>query len=171
MSKLTSYFSSYSGTRPNDTTAYSNGDVYGDNSKTLGTQIKFDNLGKADSSVMLTSGCLSLQTDLIPSERPFSGFRLYLYNVARPVGIPDNLQWFLFDSGQGIDERNKYRGYIDFIPYISLSNAYLYFQNNNINKQIKLSSSALYGHLVTLGTYSNPGASTQFTIELNTVQL
>jgi hypothetical protein len=170
MSKYTSILSTYSGVRPNNTTAYAAGDVMSDISV---QQCRFSNFGIADSSIWIQSACLSLNTGTKPSENGFSGFRLYLYNNALPVGIPDNFSWFLFDSGQGIDDINKYRGYIDFIPYVSTGN-FLYFQNNNVNKQIKLSPSSvysLYGHLVTLGTYSNPQPSTTFTIELNGIQL
>lgn len=170
MSKYTSLFSTYSGIRPNDSTSYIAGDVLADVSV---QQCTFANFGIADSSVMIQSACLSLKTTTRPSENGFSGFRLYLYNTALPVGIPDNFQWFLYDVGQGVDDRNKYRGYIDFIPYVS-NGDYLYFQNNNVSKQIKLSASSsysLYGHLVTLGPYSSPIPSTAFTIELNGIQL
>lgn len=170
MSKYTSLFSTYSGIRPNNSTSYIAGDVLADVSV---QQCRFSNFGIADSSVMIQSACLSLKTTSRPSENGFSGFRLYLYNTALPIGIPDNNPWILFDVGQAVDDRNKYRGYIDFIPYVS-NGDYLYFQNNNVSKQIKLSSSSLYslyGHLVTLGAYASPPASMEFTIELNGIQL
>jgi hypothetical protein len=170
MSKYTSIFSSYSGVRPNNTTAYIAGDVMSDISV---QQCRFANFGIANSSVFIQSASLSLQTGVKPSDNGFAGFRLYLYNTAMPAAIPDNFQWFLIDNGQAIYDTDKYRGYIDLIPYVSNGN-YLYFQNNNVNKQVKLASRSdysLYGHLVTLGTYSNPQPSTTFTIELNGIQL
>lgn len=166
MSKFTAIFSSVQGNRPNDTTSYSAGDVFGDPSLYLGTQLKFSNFGISNSSIFVKSGALSLNTTIRPTENPFFGFRLHLYNEARPTGIPDNSPWTLVDNPEA-----KYRGYIDFIPYVQNGN-YLYFQNNNIDKQIKIdSAAAVYGHLVTLGTYANPPASMSFMIELNGIQL
>ena len=170
MSQYTSIFSSYSGVRPNNSTSYIAGDVLADVSV---FPCLFSNFGIVNSSIMIQSACLSLKTSVKPTENGFSGFRLYLYNAAVPIGIPDNNPWILFDVGPNVDDRNKYRGYIDFIPYVS-NGDYLYFQNNNVSKQIKLSASSqysLYGHLVTLGAYASPPASMEFTIELNGIQL
>lgn len=155
MSYYSSLFSAANTTRPADTTAYTAGDVYG------GLQT-FQTLGIANSSVIITSLSLRLNVTSLPSG--MTGFRLHLYSSA-PTTLNDNDVWSL-----SVGDRTKYEGFIDLATPTATGNSILYSQNDNINKQIKLSTASVFGYLVTLGGFT-PAASTTSTIEIHSVQV
>lgn len=155
MSFYSSLFSSVSTTRPADTTAYTAGDVYG------GLQT-FQTIGISNSSVILTSLSLRINIASVPSG--MVGFRLHLYSAA-PSSLTDNAVWSMTTG-----DRSIYEGYIDLAIPTAVGSSIVYSQNDNINKQVKLSSSSLYGYLVTLGAYT-PASATTSTIELHSVQI
>lgn len=155
MSYYSSLFSSVNTTRPSDTTAYTAGDVYG------GLQT-FSSIGMSNSSVVVTSVSLRLNVTSVPSG--MAGFRLHLYS-ATPSSLADNAVWSLTTG-----DRSIYEGYVDLAVPTAIGSSILYSQNDYINKQVKLTTSALYGYLVTLGAYT-PASATTSTIEIHGVQV
>jgi hypothetical protein len=155
MSYYSSLFSSANTTRPSDTTAYTAGDVYG------GLQT-FSSIGISNSSVVVTSVSLRLNVTSVPSG--MAGFRLHLYSAA-PSSLADNAVWSLTTG-----DRSIYEGYVDLAVPTAIGSSILYSQNDYINKQVKLTTSALYGYLVTLGSYT-PASATTSTIEIHGVQV
>lgn len=155
MSYYSSLFSAANTTRPADVTAYTAGDVYG------GLQT-FQTVGIGNSSVIITSLSLRINVTSVPSG--MAGFRLHLYSSI-PTTLNDNDVWTL-----NANDRTKYEGYIDLSAPTAVGTSILYSQNDNINKQIKLSSSSVFGYLVTLGAYT-PASATTSTIEIHTVQV
>lgn len=155
MSYYSSLFSSSNTTRPANTTGYTAGDVYG------GLQT-FSAIGMSNSSVVVTSVSLRLDITAIPSG--MIGFRLHLYSAA-PTTLADNAVWSLTNG-----DRSIYEGFVDIAIPAAIGSSILYSQNDYINKQIKLSTSTLYGYLVTLGAYT-PASATTSTIEIHGVQV
>ena len=155
MSYYSSLFASVNTTRPSDTTAYTAGDVYG------GLQT-FSAIGISNSSVVITSVSLRLNITSVPSG--MAGFRLHLYS-APPAALADNAVWNLTTP-----DRALYEGFIDLGTPSVIGSSILYSQNDFINKQVKLSSSILYGYLVTNGAYT-PASATTSTIEIHGVQV
>jgi hypothetical protein len=155
MSYYSSFFSSVNTTRPADTTAYTAGDVYG------GLQT-FSSMGMNNSSVVVTSVSLRLNITSVPSG--MAGFRLHLYSAV-PSSLADNAVWSLTTG-----DRSIYEGYIDLPIPTAIGSSIVYSQNDFINKQVKLTTSTLYGYLVTLGAHTPASASTS-TIEIHSVQV
>lgn len=147
-------------TRPNDTTAYTAGDVIGD---TNGSAIlTFANLGKSGGGdVVITSVELQMDISSVPSG--MAGFNLRLYN-ASPTAIADNAAWDL-PSG----DRGKYLGKISLNVPVDEGST-LFVDNDNINKHIKLSSSSLYVVLQTVGAFT-PSASTVKSLTIHTIEV
>lgn len=147
-------------TRPNDTTAYTAGDVIGD---TNGSAIlTFANMGKTGGGdIVITSVELQIDVSSIPSG--MAGFNLRLYN-ASPTAIADNAAWDL-PSG----DRGKYIGKVAINVPVD-EGATLFVDNDNINKQIKLSSSSLYVELQTIGAFT-PTASSVFSVTIHTIEV
>ena len=147
-------------TRPNDTTAYTAGDVIGDAGGSA--ILTFANLGKSGGGdVVITSVELQVDVSSVPSG--MAGFNLRLYN-ASPTAIADNAAWDL-PSG----DRGKYLGKVSLNVPVDEGST-LFVDNDNINKHIKLSSSSLYVILQTVGAFT-PSASTVKNITIHTIEV
>jgi hypothetical protein len=156
MSYYSSLFAKSDTTRPSNTTpAYTAGAVYG------GLQT-FSAIGISNSSVVVTSVSLRLNITSVPSG--MAAFRLHLYS-ATPSALLDKAVWSLTNG-----DRSIYEGFVDLVVPAAIGSSILYSQNDYINKQIKLTTSTLYGYLVTLGTYT-PASGTTSTIEIHGVQV
>lgn len=140
-------------TRPNDTTAYTAGDV-------VGTAFRIDGMGPGQGGeVMITSAAFEVDVNAVPSG--MSSFRLYLYNVTPPSAPADNSVWDL-PSG----DRPSFLGFVDLGSPADLGST-LYVEANSINKQVTLTTGgALYGVLVTNGAWT-PAALTVFVVTLH----
>lgn len=134
-------------TRPADTTAYTAGDVIGG---TGGSAIfTFANMARTAGEVLITSVELEIDVASVPSG--MTGFNLRMYN-ASPTAIADNAAWDL-PSG----DRGKYLGKIALGTPVDEGST-LFIDNDNINKQIALSSTNLYVELQTVGAFTPTSA-------------
>ncbi len=145
-------------TRPADTTAYTAGDVRG----ATAAAISFPSVGPSGGAVMITSVALQFDENSVPSG--MTSFRLHLYNVTPPSALADNAAWDL-PSG----DRASYLGYVDLGTPVDVGST-LYVQTDQVNKQVLLAGTGLFGYLVTNGAYTPTSASVA-RITLHTVAL
>ncbi|PAQ00910.1 hypothetical protein LRP31_25475 [Mesorhizobium mediterraneum] len=152
------YSASVTITRPADTTAYTAGDVVGPTVAAL----EFPQIGAAGRDAMITSAEFAWHVTAVPSGA--TSFRLHLYDVTPPSALADNAVW---DLPAG--DRASYLGYIDLGTPVDVG-ATLFVQSVQINKQVKLAGSSLFGYLVTVGAYT-PASASVMKITLRTVAL
>lgn len=136
---------SFTQTRPTNTTAYTAGDVVGEDP---GENLTFSNvLSNAAGMFIISSATLEIDTSAVPAG--MGGFRLHLYDTA-PTVIVDNVAYNL-PSG----DRAKYIGHIILDTPVDIGDT-LWSQTNNINLTGKLAaaSTTLYGILETLGGFT-----------------
>lgn len=134
-------------TRPADTTAYAAGDVVG----AAAAAISFPNLGPSGAAIMITSVALEVDETSVPAG--MTSFRLHLYSVTPPSALADNAVWDL-PSG----DRASYVGYVDLGTPVDVGST-LYVQTDQINKQVLMAGTGLFGYLVTNGGYTPASAS------------
>lgn len=163
------YSSSVAITRPDNTTAYTAGDVIGQaDSGTPANAgdaiLEFASIGPAGAHILITDWSLRVDLSAVPSG--MTNFRLHLYN-ASPDAILDNAAWDLSSSG----DRGKYLGYLEMGTPVDLGST-LFVQTQQQPKQIKLASgvSSVYGVLRTIGGYT-PASQTVYTVALNATPL
>ena len=145
------YHSTVTITRPNNTTAYTAGDVVGD---TGGSAIlTLANVGPNGGYVLIQSAALIFSDSSVPSG--MGAFRVHLYN-ASPTAIADNA---VFDLVSG--DRASYMGFIEFAAPQDLGST-IYTQVDYPGRLIKLAaaSSTLYAEIETRGAYTPVSAST-----------
>jgi tetrahydromethanopterin S-methyltransferase subunit D len=146
-------------TRTADTNAYAANDVIGAATGSTAA-LTFSNLGPSGADATITS--VSLEIDASAVIGGETSYRLHLYNVTPPSALGDNAAWDL-PSG----DRASYLGYVDLGTPVDLGST-LYVQSDNINKQVKLSGTNLFGYLVTIGAYT-PTSARVHVITLHTV--
>ena len=165
--------SSVSVTRPNNTTAYTAGDVLG--AADAGTPanagsaiLEFTNIAPVGSNALITGASLAINVSALPAG--MTTFRLHLYDTS-PAAILDNAAWDLVAG-----DRDYYLGYIDIEQMVDVGST-LYVQtdklaNSSLPKQVKLSSAStsLFGLLVTNAGFT-PTASAVKKITLSAVQV
>lgn len=139
----TGYLSSVAITRPSDTSNYLAGTVLGSNSGSA--IIEFTNMGAAGRDTYITDVRLRFDTATIPSG--MTSFRLHLYSAA-PAAIADRGTW---DLGSG--DRATYLGFIDLGSIADLGST-LYLQAENLNIRRRLTSTSIFGLLVTNGAWT-----------------
>lgn len=137
--------------RPANQTAYSAGDVV------LGT-INFPLISGRD--VLITCADLLLNITAIPTG--MASFRLHLYD-ATPSVIADNVAWDLPAGDQA-----AYLGYIDLGSPADLGST-CFIEAEQVNKQIRLQDTNLYGYLVTAAGYTPAANSEVYTLSLHTI--
>ena len=145
------YSAEVSHTRPANTTAYTAGDVVGNASGT--GAIEFTSMGPSGGRVLLTTASLRVNVASIPSG--MTSFRLHLYNVTPPSALADNDAWNL-PAG----DRASYLGYVDLGSPADFGDT-LYTEVNQLNKQVKLLGTSLFGYLVTNGGYTPTSGATK----------
>lgn len=111
--------------------------------------------------VIVTSADLLINTTGIPTG--MTSFRLYLYDVTPPSALADNAAWDLPSGDQA-----SFLGYIDLGSPIDLGST-LFVQTDQVNKQIRLQDTNLYGYLVTNGGYTPAANSEVYTLTIHTV--
>lgn len=153
------YAAQVSVTRPADTTAYAAGDVVGVTGGGTAT-ITFANMGPAAGEIMITS--LRFQRNASALISGEAGYKLHLYNVTQPGAQADNA---VFDLASG--DRTAYLGSIT-IPTPTDLGSTLHSEVTNINKQITLAGTSLYGVLTTDGAYT-PASAAVHVVELHSV--
>ncbi len=155
------YAAAVSLTRPNDTNVYAANDVIGAATGSTAA-LTFASMGPSGGQIMITSVALEIDVNAVPSG--MTSFRLYLYGITPPSALGDNAAWDL-PSG----DRASYLGYVDLGTPIDLGST-LYVETYNINKQLTLAGTSLFGYLVTNGGYT-PSAQAVKVITLHSVGL
>ena len=147
-------------TRPNDTAAYSAGDVLGVATNAT-SAITFANIGPASGFIEISDADLRIDISAIPAG--MTSFRLHLYNVTPPSAIFDNVAW---DLPAG--DRASYLGYIDLGTPVVAGSSTLFAQTNGLAvKRLAMgATTSLFGYLVTNGGYT-PAANTVRAIRLS----
>lgn len=126
-------------TRPANTTAYTALDV-------VGGVLTISSAGPSGGSVILAGTRLELDIAAVPTGMTY--FLLHLYSATPPSAYADNAAWDL-PSG----DRSVYLGYVNVGTPTDLGST-LYVEVNQINKLLKLTTSTLYGYLVTATGYT-----------------
>lgn len=158
MADKDAFVSSVTLTRTADTNAYAAGDVLGAATGSTAA-LRFSRIG-AGRAVMITTAQMMWNVSSIPSGA--TSFRLYLYNVTPPSALGDNASWDL-PSG----DRSSFLGYIDLGTPVDLGST-AYVETSNINKQLFLSGTDVWGYLVTTAGYT-PASAAVMVITLNAV--
>lgn len=160
-----SFVSAASFTRPNDTNAYTAGDVVGAATGSTAA-LSFPSVGPSTrASAMITSVELEIDITAVPSG--MTSFRLYLYSVTPPSALGDNTA---FDLPSG--DRSAFLGYVDLGTPVDIGST-LYVQTLNVNKQLAMPGNiggVLWGYLVTVGAYT-PAAQSVFKVTLHGIGL
>jgi hypothetical protein len=154
----TGYSASVSVTRPANTNTYGVGDVVG----ATAAAWSFPLMGPSGGQIMITSASLEIDLTAVPAG--MTSFRLHLYSVTPPSALADEATWDL-PSG----DRASYLGYIDLGTPVDVGST-LFVQTDQINKQLKLVGTGLFGYLVSNGTYAGASAGVQV-ITLHAVAL
>lgn len=148
--------------RPNNANNYTGGDVVG-SSLSSNSAIEFTVGGSAGQSIIITDATLKIGVGAIPSG--MTTFKLHLYSSQPSVGFLDNDAWDL-PANAG----NLYLGNISLTSPTDMGSAMLVSQNSGLNQGFRLTSSKVYGYLVTDGAFT-PTANTQFDINFITATL
>lgn len=141
------YDVSTSFTRPSDTTAYAANDIVGATAAAL----TFSTVGPSAGSILITGADLEIDINAIPSG--MTGFKLHLYSVTPPSAAADNAAMNV-PSG----DRASWLGCIDLDPPVDYGDT-IGSKTTNINAQIKLAGTNLYGYLVTNGGFTPTSAA------------
>lgn len=148
-------------TRTADTNAYTANDVLGSATGSTAA-LTFADVGSSGGSIMVTRAELMISdTGLISGE---TSYTLHLYSVTPPSALGDNAAWDL-PSG----DRASYLGSIDLGTPSDVGST-LYADVTNLDKQMKLASTSLYGYLVTSTSYT-PTSARVYKVTLHTVSL
>ena len=145
-----SYVSSPTVTRPNNTTAYTAGQI-------VGGVITFQNAAQGGGGNIFVN-FVSLLWNLAAVPSGMTSFRLHLYSSSPPSAYADGTTW---DIPSG--DRASYLGYIDLGTPVDIGST-LFIQTVGSNltmQQIAAITSYLYGYMVTNGGYT-PGALDSF---------
>jgi hypothetical protein len=141
-------------TRPANQTPYATRDV-------VGGALTFTTMGPSAGRVRLISTQLELDIAAIPAG--MTTFSLYLYNVTPPSALADNAA---FDIPSG--DRASFLGKISLGTVVDEGST-LYVETNNLNKQLKLAGTSLFGYLVTDAGFTPAANSEVYVVTLHTV--
>lgn len=156
-----SFSAAVSVTRTNDTNAYLANDVIGAATGSTAA-LTFPDIGRRGGRIMLSTVELEIDHTAVISGQ--TSYRLYLYSVTPPSALGDNAAWDL-PSG----DRASFLGYVDLGTPVDLGST-LYVQTTQVNRQVALTGTDLFGYLVTIGPYT-PVASIVHKITLHAVGL
>lgn len=135
-------------TRTADTNAYAANDALGAATGSTAA-LTFASMGPSGAEITLTGAALEIDAAAVITGE--TSYRLYLYSVTPPSALGDNTAWDL-PSG----DRASFLGYVDLGTPVDLGST-LYVQAD-INRQVKLSGTSLFGYLVTNGAYTPTSA-------------
>jgi len=114
----------------------------------FGTAQEFALNAPAGSRLRITSVTLEIDDATIET----TAWRLHLFNVTPPSALADDAA-FLLAAG----DRASYLGYVDISQVLDLGST-LYIDMPNLDKQIKLLGTSVFGYLVN-GTTLTPAAA------------
>jgi hypothetical protein len=122
---------------------------------------EFAGIGPSAGNVRILSCELEVDhTAVIAGE---TSYRLYLYSITPPSAPADNAAWDL-PSG----DRASFLGYIDLGAPIDLGST-LYVQTTEVNKDVQLVTTSLFGLLVTIGGFTPTAAARK--VKLHSIAL
>lgn len=148
--------------RPNDTAPYLANDVIGDTTAAGGGVLEFIEMGPAGSELMITG--LDLRIDAAAIISGETTYRLHLYSVTPPSDYGDNAAWDL-PSG----DRASYLGAIDISTPVDEGST-LFIKMREINAQVRLAETSLWGYLVTVGPHT-PTALRAYSVTVHAIKL
>lgn len=126
-------------TRPANVTAYSSGDI-------VGGVLTISSAGPTAGTMLISGVRLELDIAAVPTGMTY--FTLYLYSATPPSALADNAA---FDLPSG--DRSVYLGSV-IIGTPSDLGSTLYVEANQVGKIVSLTTSTLYGYLVTATGYT-----------------
>lgn len=134
-------------TRPANTTTYPSGSV-------IGGPISFPAIGAIGGHIMITSADLRIDIPAIPVG--MGAFRLHMYSVTPPSAYANAAVWDLPAT-----DRAGYLGFIDVTAPIDFGSTLFTQSDNSLNKHVQLdpASTAVFGYIVTSGSYTPASAS------------
>lgn len=141
-------------TRPANQTPYTANDV-------VGGALTFPTMGPSGGRIIITSVQLEIDVTAIPSG--MTSFALYLYSVTPPSALADNAP---FDIPSG--DRAAFLGKISLGTPVDEGST-LYIEASNVNKQVKLAGTSIFGYLVTAGGFTPAANSEVYVVTLNAV--
>lgn len=147
------YTSSATIVRPNDTTAYTAGDV-------VGGATEFSNIGPAGGQIQISGARLRIDVGAVPGG--MANMRLHLYSATPPSALTDNAA---LDLPAG--DRNLYLGFIDLGAPQDFGST-LWAQVSAVCFDAKLTTSSLFAYLQTSGAYT-PTAQASKTVTLHSL--
>ena len=145
--------------RPDNTTAYTAGDVVG---PSPAANLEFANImPEAGQNFYITDAKIEVEKSSVPAG--MSTFTLHLFDAA-PTAIDDNSAWTLLLADGG-----KYLGSIQFSIPVDLGTTLVYWlENINIKRKLASGSTSIYGQLVTDAGWT-PASEDVINIKLETV--
>lgn len=145
--------------RPADTNAYTAGDVLGASTGATAA-LTFSGVGRPEASGyhVIRGAELRIDATAVPSGMSF--FTLHLYSATPPSALADNAA---FDLPSG--DRSVYLGSVVIGTPVDLGST-LYVRADNLNVDVELTGTALYGYLVSSAAWT-PAARTVFTVTLH----
>lgn len=162
------YISTLSFSRPENTTAYTAGDVLGiadsGTPANAGSAIfELTNIGPAGGHIVITDSLFQVHVTSVPSG--MTSFRLRLYD-ASPTAILDNAAWDL-----PANDRSPNLGYIDLGTPVDVGST-LEVQQTGINKKVKLAaaSTSLWCEIITNGAYT-PSSAAAKSLKLQSISV
>lgn len=146
-------------TRPNNTTAYTAGDVIGNSTSAIFT---LTNIGPSGGHVLVQSVDICFSDSTVPAG--MGAFRLHFYSSS-PTAITDNSP---FDLVSG--DRDKYLGYVELATPQDFGST-LYTQTDYPGRLIKLASgnTSLFLEIETRGGYT-PAANSLVNFRVATLE-
>ena len=152
--KPTLYGATVRFTRPKNTTAYTANDVLGPDPVTQTGALEFKNMGPEGGGEILIMSTYFLvnSTALIASE---AAHTMYLYSVNPPSLLADNVAWDMDSVDQPY-----FLGSLAIGTPVDIGSS-LFIAVDNINKQVKLKSSSMWGYMTTAGAYT-PTSSREY---------
>ena len=122
--------------------SHTNGDVHGG-----AQEIEFTPEPLSGSRIRIVSATLQINGGTVET----TTWRLHLFNVTPPSALADDAA-FTLASG----DRASYLGYVDFAQVVDMGDT-LYIETTDIQKQLLLAGTSLFGYLVN-GTTLTPQA-------------
>lgn len=104
----------------------------------VGGAVALDFSAITGSTIRIVSATLQINGATIET----TAWRLHLYSVTPPSATADDGAW---DIPSG--DRASYLGYVDFVQIVDMGST-LYIETTNIQKQLKLTGSGVFGYLV-----------------------
>ncbi len=113
----------------------------------VGVAAEFALAAPAGGGIIITGATLEIDTATVET----TAWRVHLFSVTPPSALADDAA-FALASG----DRASYLGYIDLDQVLDLGDT-LYIDMKNINKQVRLAGTSVFGYLVN-GTTLTPAA-------------